>query len=181
MTVRITVDFSELNAILAHMGKAPQFVPPILDREMIRLGYNTIAIMKQVLRPRRYRGILEDSVDARYNHGTKVLSVGPEGQRGKLGGWDAGLILELGAHPQRPIPWQPIKEWAMFRGKPVEEAYFILRKMRKVGVKKHPFLMDVLNNPQFQMALEATAGRVGTDIAAAAVAGGKPIGAAVTQ
>ena len=176
--VKITVDFTELNAILAHMGKAPQFVPTIVDREMIRLGYNVIAVMKQVLGPRRYKGVLEDSVDARYNHGTKVLSVGPEGQRG---GWDAGLIAEKGAKPKGLIPWQPIKEWAMFRGKSKKDAFHILLKMRKVGVKEHPFLLDVLNNPQFQMALETAAGKMGMDIAAAAVAGGKPIGGAVTS
>src|SRR3990167_10004461 len=183
MSIRIIIDTKELKQLIDHLGLSATWLPPVVDREMIRLGYETIPVMKSVLRPRRYRGELEDKVDARYNNATRTLSVGPEGKRHGSGGgtFDAGLIAETGAHPKGNIPWQPIKEWALFRGKPVKEAYYILLSMRKEGVKEHPFLMDVLNNPGFKTALENAAEKMAIGLAAQAVAGGKVIGAAVTE
>src|SRR3989304_3796738 len=178
MSIRIIIDTKELKQLIDHLGLSATWLPPVVDREMIRLGYETITVMKSVLRPRRYRGELEDKVDARYNNATRTLSVGPEGKRGNF---DAGMIAETGAHPKGNIPWQPIKEWALFRGKPVKEAYYILLSMRKEGVKEHPFLMDVLNNPGFKTALENAAEKMAIGLAAQAVAGGKVIGAAVTE
>src|SRR3990172_5838620 len=88
------------------IGRRDEFVV----RNFEALGRRVSWIMRQVISPRRFTGGLEDSIQSTVS-GTS-LEVGPTA---KSGGWDRGLILELGTSPHTP-PFEPIRRWAEARG-----------------------------------------------------------------
>lgn len=172
--VRLTVDTSEIKAVIDNLGHAPQWIPKEIDRVFPMLGRKIKDIMADQLGKRSWSGKLAGSVQDNYDAGTKVLTIGPTAKRKQ---WDAGLIAELGTRPTR-IPWLPIKQWAEARGVPARAVWL---KIARQGVSPHPFLMETMNRPDFQTTLEDAAQKLGTNIAAQAVAGNKTLGVGITE
>ena len=152
--VQIIVDTKEIARVISNMGRVNQWLPPTIDKEMRLLGGKVVPIMKSVLRPRRYTGTLEDSVNWSYDLALRQLSIGPYAKRGN---YDAGMIAQTGTRPIKNVPWKPLFAWASKRS----------NTPRALA--------------SFQMALEDTANRLGVSIAAQAIAGKDVIGVAATQ
>ena len=177
--VQIIVDTKEIARVISNMGRVNQWLPPTIDKEMRLLGGKVVPIMKSVLRPRRYTGTLEDSVNWSYDLALRQLSIGPYAKRGN---YDAGMIAQTGTRPIKNVPWKPLFAWASKRSNTPRALASHARKVIALhGVKKAPFLMETMNQASFQMALEDTANRLGVSIAAQAIAGKDIIGVAVTQ
>ena len=173
--VSISVDTSEIRRVIANFGTASSWMPPIVDKDMIALGAKLKQIMKEQVKPRYYTGKLEGSIQSDYNSGTKTLEIGPTAKRGN---YDAGLIIELGTRRISGVPFKPIRDWGMARNLNMKQIRGAWLKIRDRGVSPHPFLMETMNRPDFQAALQDAATKMGVEIAAKAIAGGNVIGVA---
>lgn len=124
-------------------------------RNLRSLGRRVSYIMRQTISENRHTGGLEESITSDVSGLT--LTVGPTA---KSGGWDRGLILELGTGPHTP-PFEPIRRWAEFRGLPAGAVWMTIRQR---GTKAHPFLERALSRGDTQVAIEHTATRIGLDL-----------------
>ena len=153
-------------------------MPKEIDRVFPILGKKVKDIMADQLGKRSWSGKLAGSVQDNYDAGTKTLTIGPTR---KWKDKDAGMVHQLGTGPYpntKKPPWLPIKQWAEDRGRDPRKTYV---KIWLAGVSPHPFLMETMNRPDFQAALEDAAQKLGVNIAAQAVAGDKTLGVGITE
>lgn len=169
--ISISVDTSDVSRAFAEMGKAPQWIPQQIAKQLPLLGRKIVPIMKKQVRTHRFTGALENSIVSTYDSVNKEVEIGPNAKRGQF---DAGVILQSGTKNIPNVPWKPIKAWAMKRG--IAKPYFVLLKIREQGVSAHPFLNETMETSAFKNAMEDSALKLGDMIAARAISKGTVIG-----
>lgn len=174
MPITITLNANEIIRATANLGKAHQWVPATIHKQMPILGKQIKSLMQDQLKSHRYLGTLGDSVGFEYETNLFTLTIGPMAKRGR---YDAGMIAEMGTVPIDNLPWRPIKEWAEAHNRSPRATWLTIRKK---GVQPHPFLMDTMNRMEFSAALMATSDIIGTQLAAQVFAGDKFLGGAFT-
>lgn len=168
--ISLTIDTSDVKAAFAEMGKAPQWIPQQIAKQLPLLGRKIVPIMKKQIRSRRYTGELENSITSSYDSVNKEVSIGPNAKRGQF---DAGLILQEGTKRIPNAPWKPIQAWAIKRG--IAKPFFVLLKIREQGIDAHPFLTETMETSDFRNAIANTERVLGEEIAARAVSRGNVI------
>ena len=161
--VRIDIDLGEIRRSISNMPRAYIWGPIILNRVMTTFGREGAEAMKEVLRPHRYTGILEDSVVGKWNPASKELSIGPTAKRRSH---DAGDIFELGTKKIPNVPWQPIRKWGLTRGLTLKQIAGIWKKIQESGVASHPFVERTAQGTRFQTALLKASDAIARDMAA---------------
>lgn len=151
-----TVKAPEFERWSVNIGRMQSMRDEFVMRNFIALGKRIEYLVRQVIQPHRYTGELDSSVTSEVS-GTRV-EIGPTAT---AGGYDRGLILERGTRPIFNVPFEPIRQWAEFRGLPAGAVWM---KIRQEGVAPHPWLDDVVARGDFQTALEHTAQRIGLDL-----------------
>lgn len=169
--ISLTIDTSDVSRAFSEMGKAPQWIPQQISKQLPLLGRKIVPIMKKQIRGRRYTGGLENSVTSSYDSVNKEVSIGPSAKRGQF---DAGLILQEGTKAIPNAPWKPIQAWAIKRG--IAKPFFVLMKIREQGIAAHPFLNETMDTSEFKNAMEDAALKLGDMVAARAVSKGSVIG-----
>jgi len=156
----LKIESPDLKEYAQRFAQAPEWSKKYVRSNMLQLGRRVAYIMRQVVKPNRYTGTLEESIISEYQEGTKpTVMIGPTAKRGR---YDAGLILERGTRPIPRLPFGPIKAWAEFRGLPAGPVWY---KIKTRGVSAHPFLDRTMQDGRTQTALKNTADRIGMDLA----------------
>ena len=174
----LTVDATQVARAVSNLGRAPQWVPKNIDLVMVKLVRDVADIMSDQLAQRSYTSDLADSVVSSYNPAVKEATIGPRAMRGRS--FDGGVIMQLGTQKIPHLPWTPIKNWAEFRGKSIQDARYIWLGIRSHGVKAHPFLNETMGRADFENAMVNAANVLGLKLAALAFAGSNAIGLAET-
>ena len=155
----------DIEGIVRNLDSTPAWMPTVMEANMDGLGRRIAYIMRMQLRSTRVTGELEESIVSNYIGGqTNAVRIGPT--RKYSGGWDAGLIMQLGTRPIGNVPFAPIKAWAEFRGLPAGPIWM---KIRKEGIAPHPFLQETLDRGDTQAAIRATARRMAQTITSRAL------------
>lgn len=174
--ISLTVDMSDIGRTAAEMKTAPQWIPGMVDKELPRLGKKVVPIMRRQVRSNRYTGTLEDSIQSEYSSTEKSVEIGANANRGQF---NAGLLLQEGTRPISNVPWKPILAWATRKG--IDNSYFVKKKIKEEGVDAHPFLQETMDSPDFQNAMDEVARKLGDQIAARSISGGKTLGTATFE
>jgi len=143
-----------LEQVAANLAAAPSWMPKVKRKAIKWIGPRAVKKMQGMLGRNYYTGALMRSVEDEYTEEGSVVTISPTAQRGR---WDAGLILEFGTAKIPNAPWAPIARWAAAKGAPMPGVWL---KIRRVGVKKHPFLSDTLEavNPDLDEVIEKALG-----------------------
>src|SRR3990167_6580324 len=118
------------------------------------IGPRAVKKMQGMLGRNYYTGALMRSVEDEYTEEGSGVPISPTAQRR---GGEGGPILEFGTAKIPNAPWAPIARWAAAKGAPMPGVWL---KIRRVGVKKHPFLSDTLEavNPDLDEVIEKALG-----------------------
>ena len=156
MTFSIRVE--GLQPLIQRFSRAPQIANQVVRARMDGLGRRIKFIMRQSIKPNRYTGAIEESVE--YAVGDKRVEIGPTAKRGRF---DAGLLLEMGTGPIPNLPFAAIAKWAEFRGVPAGAVWW---KIKTKGVTPHPFLQRTADRGDTQVAVRNTAAGIAEDLTA---------------
>lgn len=145
----------------------------IVEVNFMTLGKRTAYFCRRELEDVRYTGKLERSFVSEIDAAKSELVVHPTAKHAKC--------VRTGTRPHW-APIGPLKDWARWKLGDAAAAYPVQRsiaaygtsmyQLRKRGTKANPWPVRVVKRGDFRVALEATGGRIGHDLAGAVVGGG---------
>lgn len=130
----ITVEIDpKLLALPNTLTRAAAAIPGMIQAELADLGELVESEMRDQMAPNRWRGHLEESVEARVE--PLAVEIAP---RLRAGPWYRGDILEYGTQPIPDVPFDPIADWAEGHAIPAVPVWL---KIRRRGVSPHPYIL----------------------------------------
>jgi hypothetical protein len=151
--------FKELADSIAAL---PAQIPDVRKGVLDDMGIAMSAILKKHVAEHTYKGDLGNSIDHKVDLRAGILAIGSDLQRG--GRWNAMTLLDEGAGPHTP-PFSAIAMWAAVRGIPAGPVWMHIRNH---GTKGHKVLDSTMQDPEFQMALDDGARKLGEKLIATA-------------
>lgn len=118
------------------LTRAAAGLPGTVQAELTDLGELVEVEMRTQMTPNRWRGNLEDSVEAWAK--PWAVEIAP---RLMAGPWYRSDILEFGTRPIPDVPFDPIADWAESHGLPAVPVWL---KIRQKGVEAHPYIRATL-------------------------------------